>query len=387
MSTPEHNEYREARLANMRKLVEAGMEPFGRAYVRTGRLSEIRAGFEEGREVSAAGRLMTIRNMGKSVFADLRDGSDRFQVYVQKNAVGEAAFDAFGHLDAGDHIGVNGSLFTTRTGEQTIKVTGWTLLSKSLLPMPEKWHGLKDVDARYRQRYLDLASNPETRRVFDLRTASIRAIRDFLHGRGFVEVETPMMQPQAGGAAAKPFVTHYSALGTDMFLRIAPELYLKRLLVGGFDRVFELNRCFRNEGLDRTHNPEFTMLEIYEAYSNVEGMKRLVQDLVRHVAGSVFGKHEFECRGQVLRFDEPWRDVTYAELIRERMGSDWDGLPQDEALKRAAAEGVAVDASFDRLMLNHEIYEKLIENTLIQPTFVRRLPAALIPLARVCEDD
>jgi lysyl-tRNA synthetase class 2 len=381
------NEYREQRLVNLRKLAEAGYPPFGGAFARTGRLADIRAGFEEDREVTAAGRLATIRHMGKSAFADLRDGSDRFQIFLQKNELGEAAYQAARALDMGDHIGVRGILFRTKTGEPTINVKAWTLLSKAVLPPPEKWHGLRDVDARYRQRYLDLIANPAVRPIFDRRIAAIEAIRAFLRGRGFQEVETPMMQPMAGGATARPFVTHYHALGSDMYLRIAPELYLKRLLVGGFDKVFELNRNFRNEGLDRTHVPEFTMMEIYEAYSDVNGMKALIEALVVHVAETVFGQLRFKWGEGEIDFTPPWPEKEYRQLIRERMGDDWYALPPDEARRRAAAKGLEVDPAWDLTLLSHEVYEKLVEHTLIQPTFVRRLPAELIPLAKTCADD
>jgi lysyl-tRNA synthetase class 2 len=381
------NEYRQQRLGNMAALKEMGYEPFGRTFARTGRLSEVRAGFEEEKAVSVAGRLTTIRDMGKSIFADINDGSDRFQIYVQKKALTEEAFKAFKLLDIGDHIGVEGALFVTRTGEPTVKVSDWTLLSKALLPLPEKWHGLKDVEARYRQRYLDLISNPESRELFNKRIATIREIRRFLADRGFYEVETPMMQPQAGGAAARPFATHYTALNTEMYLRIAPELYLKRLLVGGFDKVFELNRNFRNEGLDRTHNPEFTMLEIYEAYSDVNGMRELIQRLILDVAESVYGTLKVGSESLPVDLTPPWREATYRELIIERMGDDWYELPLDEARSRAEAEGLDIDPAWDMLLVTHEVYEKLIEKTLQQPTFVTRLPAPLIPLAKACPDD
>ncbi len=385
--TSTDNEYRQQRLANMAALKEMGYEPFGQAFARTGRLAEIRADFEEEKQVTAAGRLTTIRDMGKSIFADVNDGSDRFQIYVQKKAVGDDVFDAFKLLDIGDHIGVEGALFITRTEEPTIKVGTWTLLSKALLPLPEKWHGLKDVEARYRQRYLDLVSNPDSRELFNKRIATLHEIRRFLTERGFFEVETPMMQPQAGGAAARPFVTHYTALNTDMYLRIAPELYLKRLLVGGFDKVFELNRNFRNEGLDRTHNPEFTMLEIYEAYTDVKGMRELIQGMILDVAESVYGTLQVGSEALPVDLAPPWREATYRDLIIERMGDDWYDLSLDDARARAEAEGLDLDPAWDMLLVTHEVYEKLIEKTLQQPTFVTRLPAQLIPLAKACPDD
>jgi lysyl-tRNA synthetase class 2 len=381
------SEYRQQRLAHLQELQARGIAPFGAAFARSGTLVEVRARFEEGRRERVAGRLVRMRNMGKSVFADLHDGSDRLQLYLQRDAVGEAAFDCAGLLDLGDHVGVEGVLFRTRTGEPSLKVESWTLLAKALLPLPEKWHGLQDLDTRYRQRYLDLIANPEVRAFFNRRSRAIREIREFLTGRGFVEVETPMIQAHAGGAAAKPFATRYSALDQDMYLRIAPELYLKRLLVGGFDRVFELNRCFRNEGLDRTHNPEFTMLEIYEAYSDVNGMKALVQDLIARVATEVFGGLDAGTEERPIRLQPPWREVTYGELIAERMGRDWDAIPVAEARERAVQAGLDVPPEWDKLMIGHEVYEKLVERTLVQPTFVTRLPSALIPLARACPDD
>lgn len=387
MTTPETNEYRRQRLENMKKLQDLGLKPYGGPFPRTGTLSSTRAAFKENESVRIAGRLLTIRMMGKSVFAHLGDGTDRFQIYVQKDAVGEVAFNAFKLLDIGDHIGVEGNLFTTKTGEQTVKVVAWHMLSKALLPLPEKWHGLHDVETRYRQRYLDLIANPDVRKFFDRRTRIVNEIRSFLNSRGFQEVETPMLQPIPGGAAAKPFVTHYHALSADMYMRVAPELYLKRLLVGGYDKVFELNRNFRNEGLSRTHNPEFTMLEIYEAYSDVNGMKVLIQDLITHVAQSVFGSTKVGSQEHPIDLTPPWRTVTYRDLVKEKMGSDWFELGPAAARQKAESVGITTDPSWDHLLITHEIYEKTIEKSLQDPTFVTRLPAALIPLAKPCDDD
>ena len=387
------NEYRQQRIENMAKLQDAGYAPYGAAFGRTGTLAQIRAGFAEEAEISAAGRLTTIRDMGKSIFADIRDGSDRFQVYVQKKEVGDDAFDAYKLLDTGDHIGVTGALFTTRTGEPTIKVSQWTLLSKALLPLPEKWHGLKDVEARYRQRYLDLLSNLESRELFNQRIAAVAEIRSYLHEKGFVEVETPMMQAQAGGAAAKPFVTRYEALGTDVYLRIAPELYLKRLLVGGFDRVFELNRNFRNEGLSRTHNPEFTMLEAYQAFGDYETMMELLESMITRVAEKVVGTLVIEhkdAEGNVTRtidLTSPWHRVKYKDLICEKGGDDWFDVTPDERRKRALDLGAEIGPDYVDYEVTNGLFEKLIEPTLIQPTFVTHLPKELIPLAKLSPDD
>ncbi len=380
---------RERRLAKVRMFADLGQAPYGRAFARTGTLAEVRAAFEPGKVVRIAGRLMTIRNMGKSIFADLRDGTDRFQVFASRQQMGEAPYDVFKLLDTGDHIGVEGELMLTRTGERTVRVDKWTMLSKALLPLPEKWHGLKDPEARYRRRYLDLVSNPEVRVRFDMRSRVVRGLREFLWDRGYTEVETPMMQPAPGGALARPFETHYAALNARMYLRIAPELYLKRLLVGGYDRVFELNRNFRNEGLSKSHNPEFTMLEAYEAYSDMRGMMKLVQDMILHVARVVkpegplvFGEGDLS-----VDLSPPWREVAYRDLIIEKMGPDWYGLDPARARERAAALDLDIAPGWGLPEITHEVYEKVIEKTLMSPTFVTRLPRELVPLARACEDD
>ncbi len=377
---------REQRIENMRQLETAGYPAFGKAFSRDGRFSDLLEQFEEGKSVRLAGRMVTRREMGKSVFAHLQDGSDRLQIYLKKNNVGDEAFDAFAWTDLGDHVGVTGTWFTTRTGEKTLQVREWTLLSKSLLPMPDKWDGLQDVEIRYRQRYLDLIANPEVRTVFNQRIAVLREIRAFLAGRQFDEVETPMMQSIPGGAAATPFQTRYNALSMDMFLRIAPELYLKRLLVGGFDRVFELNRNFRNEGLSRNHNPEFTMLEIYEAYGNRESMQTLIRDLLTHLADTVIGSRQVGTEAEPVDLDT-WREVAYDDLIKERAGDTYFEL--DAAGQRAKAEslGCSLDPTWGPVEVTQEIFEKCIEKTLIHPTFVTRLPADLVPLAKPCDDD
>lgn len=387
MMDTEQKDYREQRLSNMKKLAEMGHKPFGAAFGRSARLADISAAFEEKKVVSAAGRLVTIRDMGKSIFGHIADGTAKFQIYARKDRLGDDQFAAFKLLDLGDHVGVEGALFTTKTGEHTLDVTKWTLLSKALLPLPEKWHGLKDVELKYRMRYLDLVANPETRDLFNKRIRAIQSIRNYLFERGFSEVETPMMQPQPGGAAARPFVTHYTALNTNMYLRIAPELYLKRLLVGGFDKIFEINRSFRNEGLSRTHNTEFTMLEIYEAYSDVRGMKEIVQNLVHKVAQEVFGTLQVKDEEGVIDLTPPWREVAYRDLICAKMGADWYELPVAQAAEKARSLGLTIEPGWTMCQITHEVYEKAIERSLRQPTFVLRLPAEIVPLAKACDDD
>lgn len=381
-NAPDGAEYRQ-RMAKLQRLRDAGMDPYGRAFDRTGTLGETRDSFEAGRKVSLAGRLVAIRKMGKSVFAHLQDGSGRFQIFVSTSDLEPGMFDAFKLLDTGDIIGVTGELFLTRTGEKTARALQWRPLSKALAPLPEKWHGLKDVETRYRRRHIDLIANPEARALFDRRSRMIRAIREFLWSRGFIEVETPMMQPQAGGANARPFQTHYAALDSPMYLRIAPELYLKRLLAGGYDKVFELNRNFRNEGLSKRHNPEFTMLEVYEAFSDCRGMMALARELIMAAAGQVVGGD----RSLPAGLDRPWREIAYRDLVIERMGPEWFSLPAPEAARRAEALGLAIAPGWDLGRITHEIYEKTIERTLVEPTFVTRLPSALIPLAKRCPDE
>ena len=381
------NEYRQQRIQNMEKLEAAGFPAFGRAFERTARLDKLHADFEEGKTVKACGRIVAMRKMGKMAFAHISDGSDKFQLMVKKDVLGDEIFDAFKLLDLGDIIGAEGELFITRTEEQTIRISSWCLLSKALLTLPEKFHGLQDVETRYRQRSLDLISNPEVMDIFKKRTQVMREIRSFLDARGYYEVETPMLQQIAGGAAAKPFKAHYNALNIDVFMRIAPELYLKRLIVGGMDRVYEMNRNFRNEGLDRTHNPEFTALEIYQAYGDMRTMQELIQSLFMHLAETIFGKLEFEWMGNTISLQAPWREVPYYDLIKEHLGDDWFEKSLDEAKAKAAELEVHIEEGADFKQVTHEIYDKTIEGTLIQPTFITRLPAELVPLANPCADD
>ena len=385
---------RTQRLEKLRELQRGGLNPYGGRVDGLIAVAEAKRRFESAPEdhevtVAVAGRLMAKRIMGKSMFVDLMDETDRMQLYVQRNAIGEAEYARFKSLDIGDILTASGTIFRTRSGEISLRVASYRLLSKSLRPLPEKWHGLTDVEQRYRQRYVDLIANPAVRAAFVTRSRIVRAIRGFLDSRGFLEMETPMLQALAGGAAARPFKTFYNALDCPMYLRIAPELYLKRLLVGGFEKVYEMNRNFRNEGLSRRHNPEFTMVEIYQAYSDCRGMMDLVEELVTSVAREVLGTLTIE-RGEAesIRLERPWRRVTYAELIRDRMGDDWYDLDTPAKARRARQqEDLAVSPEMEDWEITHEIYEKRIEPTLIQPTFVTRLPAKLVPLAKRCDDD
>lgn len=385
----EANEYRAQRLANMEALRAAGQRPFGRAFRRSGTLAETAAAYADDLSVTLAGRIVALREMGKSIFGHIQDGTGRFQFYVQRPAIGDDSFAAFRKLDIGDHVGLTGTLFTTRTGEKTVRVGTWELLSKALLPLPDKWSGLQDQELRYRQRYLDLVANPSVRAVFDARSRIISHCRSFLEGRGYFEVETPILQPIAGGASANPFQTHYAALGQPMYMRIAPELYLKKLLVGGYDKVFELGKDFRNEGLDRSHNPEFTVLEIYEAYGDCSTMMELIQSLVSSCAQAVCGTMALPATDTRPAIDltPPWRVASYHDLVREHLGADWFDRPLADVRDWARDQGLDISDAFNHDDVTHECYDKLIEKTLIQPTFVTRLPRKLVPLAKTCEDD
>jgi lysyl-tRNA synthetase class 2 len=381
------------RKAKLSALRARGINPFANHFAPTERCGEARANYTEGREVSLAGRISAHRDMGKSQFFDLKDHTGRIQVYAQKPVLGEEQFEIFKHLDLGDFIGVRGTLFTTRTGEVSVKIRSFVILAKALRPPPEKWHGLAETEIRYRQRYLDLLANDDVRTTFLKRSQIVHEIRQFLHARGFIEVETPMMQAIPGGAAAQPFVTHHHALGCDFYLRIALELYLKRLLVGGIDRVFELGRNFRNEGLSRKHNPEFTMLEAYQAYGDYQTMMELVESMICHVAQRVLGtliiEHK-DASGTVTRtidLTPPWPKVRYKDVVRERAGADWFELNPAERRVRATELGAEIAPAYEDFEVTQAVFEKLIEPTLINPAFVTHAPKELIPLAKLAPDD
>jgi lysyl-tRNA synthetase class 2 len=383
-------EQRKAKLAALRA---RGIDPFKNKFTPGETCAAARANYAEGRVVTLAGRITAHRDMGRSMFLDLRDQSGRIQIYAQQNVLGDDRFEIFKHLDLGDFIGVEGTLFTTRTGEISVRITRFVILAKALRPPPVKWYGLEDTETRYRQRYLDLIANPEVRELFLKRSEILREIRNFLHARGFAEFETPVLQAIPGGAAARPFKTHHNALGCDFFLRIALELPLKRLLVGGFDKVFEIGRVFRNEGISRKHNPEFTMLEAYEAYGDYESMMELVQGLICHVAENVLDtliiEHK-DAEGRVIRtidLTPPWPRVRYKELVRERAGADWFDVSPAERRRRAVELGAEIGKDYEDFEVTQAVFEKLIEPTLINPVFVTHAPKELIPLAKLSPED
>ncbi|MGH7958871.1 MAG: lysine--tRNA ligase, partial [Opitutaceae bacterium] len=340
--------------------------------------------------VAIAGRLVVIRDMGKSQFVKILDQQGQIQLYVKKDVVGDEAYAAFKKLDLGDIIGAKGTLFKTKTGEVTVRAESYLLVAKALRPLPEKWHGLSEPEQVYRQRYLDVIVNPESRARLMLRSRVVSHIRRFLEERKFIEVETPVLEATAGGAAARPFVTHHNALGVDFFLRIATELRLKRMLVGGFDRVFEIGRIFRNEGVSRRHNPEFTMLEVYEAYSDHRGMMKLIQDMLTSLCRDVLGttKIKHAASGQEIEFGGEWREVRYKDLIKQATGdAQWFDRPSAEKLSKAEAMGLSINPGWEDFEITNEIFSKKIEPTLIQPTFVTLLPRELCPLAKITADD
>jgi len=380
-------------IAQRREKLEAlrarGVEPFGRAFETSGSIAEVRHAFKEGESLRAAGRITAHRDMGKSHFVDLRDATGRIQAYFHEKEVGAEAMEIFNLLDLGDFIGVEGACFLTKTGEPTLKVRKFEVLAKSLRPPPEKWHGLQDVEARYRQRYVDLVANEQSRETFQKRIAIVREIRRFLEDRGFAEVETPILQTVAGGAAAAPFSTHHKALGLDLYLRIAPELYLKRLLVGGFTKVFELNRNFRNEGISRKHNPEFTMLEVYRAYADFEKMADLIEELICNVAEKICRSLEIEHRdveGKVVRtinLKRPWRRARYVDLVREVAGKDWFNISSEQRRARASGElKLEILPQLADFEVTQHVFEKLVEEKTFDPLFVTHCPKELVPLAK-----
>jgi lysyl-tRNA synthetase class 2 len=384
------------RLEKLDRIRARGTNPYPRSYQRSHTTQEAIAllkqneeGLTEEKRVSIAGRIMAIRRMGKSAFADIRDGSGKIQLLFQNiDRYDEEQRELFRDLDIGDIIGVEGNLLRTRSGEPTLEVEDFTLLAKSLRPLPEKWHGLSDIDVRYRQRYLDLIANTEVKETFQVRSQVITAIRQFLNQRGFLEVETPVLQPSAGGALALPFITHHHALDQDFYLRIATELHLKRLIIGGFDKVYELGRIFRNEGISTKHNPEFTTLESYEAYADYNDVMSMVEEMVSKISQQILDTAKVQFGDNSINFKPPWRRLSLREAIKEYSGIDFCEFPDADSLRTEMLKlKMEVDPQKDRGRLVDELISTFVEPNLIQPTFLVDYPVEMSPLAKTKPDD
>ncbi len=379
-----------SRTAHLEALRQEGLDPFVYTrFERTHLAAEILNDFSslEGAQVRAAGRIVTLRRHGKATFGHIMDASGRIQFYLRQDDLGEEAYARFHRADVGDFIGIVGTPFRTRTEEITLKAKEWVLLAKALRPLPEKWHGLKEVETRYRQRYLDLIANPRALHIFQARTRIIAAFRRLLESRGFVEVETPMMQTVPGGAAAKPFVTHHNALGIDLYLRVAPELYLKRLVIGGLERVYEINRNFRNEGVSSRHNPEFTMMEAYQAYTDYRGMMELARALIC-AAAEAAGSLQITYQGKEIDLAAPWTEIPYWEAIAKHSGVDLSKVGTLEEAKSLCA-GLGLPAGCDHSLVGlvDAVFEHYVEPNLVQPTFVTDYPTEISPLAKSRPDN
>ncbi|MEW5946331.1 MAG: lysine--tRNA ligase [bacterium] len=375
------------RLETARLLRERGIQPYRKRFPRTHSAAEVVQRWDTLAEVAVAGRVKALRGHGKAVFADLVDDSGKIQIYLKADHLGGEKFDLLSLVDVGDIVGVRGSVFKTRRGEISVLVDDFEILTKALRDPPEKFHGLRDVELRYRRRYLDLAANPGVKANFALRSRIIRCIRNLLESRGFMEVETPMMQPVPGGALARPFVTHHNALDVELFLRVAPELYLKRLAVGGFEKIFEINRNFRNEGVSTKHNPEFTMLELYQAYADYNDMMELTEELVFSVVNEVCGGTTVEYQGSKLDFARPWKRITWLGAVKEYAGLEPEldaGAEELGALARGA--GVQCDPGEKRGKILDRLFSTLVEPHLVQPVFILDYPVEISPLARRRDD-
>lgn len=390
------------RREKVKKLREMGIDPFGQAYEVTIKSQEIKDRYkgytheeleEMNIEVSIAGRIMFLRKMGKASFFAIQDIQGKQQVYISRESVGEEAYALFKTADVGDIVGVRGTIMVTQTGELTVKCLEYTHLTKALRPLPEKFHGLTDKEERYRRRYVDLFMNDDAKRVAIARPKIIRAIQEYCDDLGFIEVETPVLQPIQGGATARPFITHHNALDKDFYLRIATELPLKRLIVGGLEKVYEIGRLFRNEGMDLTHNPEFTTIELYEAYGDLSSMMRITEGMIRHAAQKVAGKTEFinifNPEGEKIDISKPFRKVTMCEMIKEEVGVDFKGnnYTLEEAIALAKEHGVEVEKHFTVGHIINAFFEKFCEDKLVQPTFLCGHPVEISPLTKIDPED
>lgn len=383
----EINEQMQVRIDKMHKIEEYGWKPFGYRFLYTHRAADIAAQFDElsekETEVKMAGRIMAIRGHGKTCFMDMQDKTGRIQVYVRKDVIGEENYALIKLMDIGDTVGITGTAFRTHMGELSIKANSVEMLSKSLRPLPEKWHGLKDVETRYRQRYVDLIVNPEVRDTFVKRSQIIRSVREVLDSHDFLEVETPILNTIAGGAAARPFISYHNALDMQVYMRIAPELYLKRLIVGGMDRVYEMGRVFRNEGIDNRHNPEFTSVEIYQAFADYRDMMDLTEEVVVKTAEKVLGTTTINYEGTTIELASPWKRMSMIEAVKEYSGKDFTDVTDLEEARAIAKElNVAIEPSFGIGKIINACFEEYVEDKLIQPTFITGHPKEISPLAK-----
>ena len=366
------------------------MDPFELTrFDKTHSSAEVLGGFDalEGKTVRLAGRLMSKRMMGKASFSHMQDFGGQIQLYVRKDVLGEEPYAAYKKIDIGDIVGVEGEVFKTNAGEISIKAHSLVLLAKSLLPLPEKFHGLKDMDLRYRQRYVDLIVNPDVKKTFLARTKIIKSIREYLDALGYVEVETPILMGEAGGAAARPFETHHNTLDLDMYLRIATELHLKRLIVGGFEKVYEMGRIFRNEGMSVKHNPEFTTIELYEAYANVDDMMTLCENLIYYCADKLYGTGKIEYQGTAVDLSPPWRRLSMIEAVKQYTGADFSDCTDAQAMEIAAGIGIKPEKPQTRGELLYAAFEAFVEDKLIEPTFITGYPVEVSPLAKKMPDE
>lgn len=391
MEEQDINELLKIKRQKLFDLQSEGKDPFKIVkYDKTHHSKEILDGFDalDGKEVSIAGRIMSKRGMGKASFCDIQDRDGRIQVYVRMDAIGSEQYDDFKKYDIGDIIGVKGVVFKTHKGEISVRAQNVLLLSKSIQNLPEKWHGLKDVDLRYRQRYVDLIVNPEVRKTFLIRGKIISAIRKYLDERDFLEVETPILNTIAGGASARPFITHHNTLDMDLYLRIAPELYLKRLIVGGLERVYEIGRMFRNEGMSIKHNPEFTMMELYQAYADYKEMMELTENMISSIAKDVLGTTEIEYQGQKIDLMPPWNRLTMIDAVKKYSGVDFNDIKTDEEAKKAAhSKNLEVLDNATRGEILNLMFEEFVEENLIQPTFIIDYPVEISPLTKKKPDN
>jgi lysyl-tRNA synthetase, class II len=393
----ELNELLAIRHSKLDELRNLGIDPFGHKFEVTHHAAEVLNSYGDisgeelqtlGAEVQLAGRLMQKRDMGKAGFAHLQDISGKIQIYVRKDTVSEAEYSAFEILDIGDLIGVQGTVFKTKTGETSIKVKSLTVLTKSLYPLPDKFHGLKDVEMRYRQRYVDLIMNPEVQQTFISRSKIIQSMRRYLDSRGYLEVETPTLHAIAGGAAARPFETHHNALDMELYMRIAIELHLKRLIVGGLEKVYEIGRVYRNEGISTRHNPEFTMIELYEAYADYEDIMRLTEEMIEHIALEVLGTTDVEYQGKMISLKTPWKRISMVEAIKQVVGVDFSiAMTDEEAHQLAKEHKVPVEPVMTTGHIINQFFETFVEETLIEPTFITGHPVEISPLAKKNDKD